>query len=224
MTRVLVCAAHPDDEIIGLGGTVARHADDGDTVRSLILAEGESSRGNDADTRTKIEALKDCARSAAAILGSEPPEFAEFPDNRMDEVALLDVVHRIEETMRSFEPALVYTHSAVDVNVDHRVVHDAVLAACRPQPGNPVREVRLFETASSTEWRFGADRGFTPTTFVDVTATLRRKLRALECYEPELRPWPHPRSIRGIENLARSRGSTVGVEAAEAFELCRRIV
>ena len=171
-----------------------------------------------------LSALADCGRRAAAILGAKDVEFADFPDNRMDGVELLDVVKRVELAIARVQPTRVLTHRLGDVNVDHTVVHHAVAAACRPVPASPVAEVLYFEVASSTEWRFTkALPPFAPDFFIDIEATLDRKLRALEAYASEMCPFPHPRSIQAIEHLARWRGATVGRAAAEAFELGRRV-
>jgi len=139
-------------------------------------------------------------------------------------VELLDVVKIVERELAAARPELVYTHHSGDVNVDHRIAHDAVIAAVRPQPGNRVRGLYFFETPSSTEWRPPTSmRGFEPAHFVDVSRTLDRKLAALRAYDSEMRAWPHPRSYRAVEHLARWRGAIVGVEAAEAFETGRSI-
>lgn len=148
----------------------------------------------------------------------------EFPDNRMDSVDLLDVVKQVERHIAAFRPGTVFTHHAGDVNIDHRVIHDAVIAACRPQPGFPVRELLFFEVASSTEWRPPASaEAFHPNWFVDITHTLKTKMEALEAYRHEMRDFPHPRSLQAMEALARWRGASVGMEAAEAFVLGRRL-
>ncbi len=138
---------------------------------------------------------------------------------------LLDVVQRIETFVARYGPATVLTHHAGDVNVDHRVVHDAVIAACRPQPMHTVRELLFFEIPSSTEWRPPASAPpFTPNWFVDISDTLDAKLAALRAYAPEMRPFPHPRSMEAVVALATWRGATVGVAAAEAFMLGRAII
>ncbi len=225
---VLIVAAHPDDEILGCGGIAARHAAAGDRVAALILAEGATARRprrDGASDSTEIEALRDAARAAAKILGTEPPQFAGLPDNRMDSLALLDIVKRVEETVERLAPGLVYTHHGGDLNVDHRLTHQAVVTACRPLPDAPVRAIYTFETASSTEWgTAGTDAGFRPTRFVDIGDFLDSKLRALDCYEAEIRPFPHARSREAVEVRARVRGAEAGLAAAEAFEIVREIV
>lgn len=226
-TRVLVVAAHPDDEVLGCGGAIARHCAEGAAVSVLIMADGVGSRtgGDDAAHSRALSARKRSADRAAEILGVHEVTLLSYGDNRMDGVELLDVVQDIEKLVREFAPGVVYTHHGADVNVDHRIVHDAVVAACRPLPDHPVRQLLFFETPSSTEWRPpGSFAPFVPNWFVDVGATLDKKLAALEAYSDELRDFPHPRSLRAVEHLARWRGATAGLDAAEAFELGRHIL
>jgi LmbE family N-acetylglucosaminyl deacetylase len=226
--RVAVVAAHPDDEVLGCGATVARHAIAGDTVHVLILSEGATSRFDRCERGLAAAEISELARSARAandILGSTDVQLLDFPDNRMDGVELLDVVKVIETFFARIQPQMIYTHFDNDLNVDHRIVSEAVQTACRPLPGNAVERILYFEVASSTEWQIRDQRaGFVPNYFVDVTATLDLKLQALAAYGSELRAWPHPRSVEGIEHLARWRGATVGCQAAEAFMLGRCIL
>jgi LmbE family N-acetylglucosaminyl deacetylase len=224
----LVIAAHPDDEVLGCGGTLARFAREGRAVHVLLLADGESSRFRSSEGAAVPSAL--AARSAAATLASEilgctSVEVLALPDNRMDTLDLLDVVRHIESAVERHRPSCVLTHHSSDVNVDHRIVHDAVIAACRPQPSHPVRELLFFEVPSSTEWRPpGSGLQFNPNWFVDISSTLEKKLEALRAYQAELRVFPHARSLQGVNALARWRGASVGVEAAEAFVLGRKTI
>jgi LmbE family N-acetylglucosaminyl deacetylase len=221
--RVLVVAAHPDDEVLGAGGTLARHAAQGDAVEVLICAQGLASRPGGA-TADALEALREAARKAAAALGAHAPRFLDLPDNAMDSVPLLDVVRRVEAVVADVRPDVVYTHHASDLNVDHRLAAQAVLTACRPVPGATVRAIYAFETPSSTEWAVpGAAAPFAPSHFVDVSATMEHKVRALGAYAAELRPFPHPRSIEAVRHLAAWRGATVGCAAAEAFVALRTL-
>ena len=221
MTSVLVVAAHPDDEALGCGGTIARHVAAGDEVSCVFLADGATSR----NSREDVSAREQQARCAANVLGIGELYFAHFADNRMDAVALLDVVQTIEEIIAQLTPEIVYTHHGGDLNVDHRITHQAVLTACRPQPNHPVRAVYGFEIPSSTEWAPpGSLPVFTPMRFVDISAHLTQKREALECYADEMRPWPHARSYEAVEALCRVRGASVGVKAAEAFTVIREIV
>ncbi len=228
MTTVLVVAAHPDDEVLGCGGTIARHAETGDDVHVLIMAEGATSRYPTRDANAlagEIEALRAAARNAAGILGARPPRFEGLPDNRLDGMDLLDVVKLVERAVRDIEPVVVYTHHCGDLNLDHRIVHQAVVTACRPLPDHPVRRVYAFETVSSTEWASSAiGEVFRPSRFVDIANQLDRKMRALDCYETEMRPFPHARSTDTVAALARVRGAAAGIAAAEAFVVVRETV
>ena len=137
---------------------------------------------------------------------------------------LLEVIKPVEALINELKPQVIYTQHGSDLNVDHRIVHQAVVTACRPAPGVCVRAIYGYETASSTEWTSPAmGDGFRPVHFVDISKTLARKRKALECYASEMRPFPHARSMEGVEALARWRGVSAGVEAAEAFTVVREI-
>lgn len=225
---VVVIAAHPDDEVLGCGGTIARMANEGRAVHVLLMADGESSR-IDTDTASadseKLILRNDAAERACKILGCTSVQCLGLPDNRLDHLDLLDVVRLIEQFLNKHKPHTVFTHHAGDVNIDHRIVHDAVIAACRPQPGFFVRELIFFEVPSSTEWRPpGSGEAFNPNWYCDITATLAAKMQALQAYKAELRAFPHPRSEKAIDALAHWRGASVGVEAAEAFILGRKLI
>jgi LmbE family N-acetylglucosaminyl deacetylase len=223
---ILVVAAHPDDEVLGVGATAARCAAAGDTVHLAILGEGVTSRAPDraAADPAAVIALQDDARAAAAMLGAKSVAFGDLPDNRFDTLALLDIVKRVEDWVRELDPEIVYTHHPGDLNVDHRLTFQAVLTATRPVPTCRVREVYAFEIVSSTEWAFGRlAEPFSPTVFEDVTSTIELKVSALERYRGEHRPFPHPRSGEALRAIARRWGSVVGLRYAEAFELIRAI-
>lgn len=221
--RAAVIAAHPDDEVLGCGATIARLASVGVEVHILLLADGETSRGRSPEAGA-VAARAGAAEAARAALGARSVELLGLPDNRMDSLELLDVVRPVEEFIYRHSPAMVLTHHAGDVNIDHRITHEAVAVACRPQPGHPVRRLLFFEVPSSTEWRPDqVGYAFTPNWFEDATATLDLKLAALQAYAPELRKFPHPRSAEAITALARWRGASVGLAAAEAFMVGRVI-
>jgi len=221
--RVLAVVAHPDDEVLGCGGTLAAHARAGHEVRALVLAEGATSRDPERDTGLRgeaIEALQLAARRAAREIGALAPLFAGLPDNRLDVIARREIVERVATAVRDVEPQVIYTHHGTDLNLDHCIVHDCVLEVVRYGGGGAVRSVRAFETVSSTEWMpTGLALGFRPNLFIDISTTLDRKLAALRQYAVEMRASPHPRSYDGVQRQARARGATVGVEAAEAFRL-----
>lgn len=225
--EVLVVAAHPDDEVLGCGGTIARHSDAGDRVHVLIVVEGSTSRQlmRDRDkNRDELSVLAQAAQHAATILGAHGVELLDFPDNRLDSVDRLDLVKKIEERIVKYQPQVVYVHHAGDVNVDHRRLHEAVVTSCRPTPGHVVKRLLSFEVASSTEWQPpGSAPVFQPNWFVDISSQWQRKQEALLAYTSEMRNWPHARSLEAVEHLARWRGAQVGVEAAEAFCLLRQL-
>ena len=226
--NVLIVAAHPDDEVLGCGGTIARHAAKGDEVHVVIMAEGITSRSSKRDVKHSAEDLSGLAKvahEANRALGVASLEMLSFPDNRMDSLDRLDVIKAVENIVIRIKPEIVYTHHSGDVNIDHRIVHEAVYTACRPFPGQCVRTLLLFEIPSSTEWSpAGTAQPFVPNWFVDISNHLENKLEALRMYSQEMRPWPHARSVEALEYLARWRGATVGLPAAEAFMLGRRCI
>jgi len=229
MSVMLVVAAHPDDEVLGAGGTLARLADEGVTTHVLILGEGATSRvrfrsSSRGKAASAVKALEESARLAARILGAAGVSFGHLPDNRFDAVDLLAIVRRVEEELARVKPQAVFTHFAGDLNVDHRMTFEAAMVACRPQPGARLQEIYSFEVPSATGWAGpAAERAFRPTVYVDVHRQLERKLQALAAYPTEMRPAPHARSVEAISALARWRGSEAGLEAAEAFALIREI-
>jgi len=224
--RVLVVAAHPDDEVLGCGATAARLVVEGHDVHFAILGEGITSRHlrrSDADPAGLV-ALHQKARSAAAKLGVKNVVLHKLPDNRLDTMPLLDVVKMVEDLVGRIKPEIIYTHHGGDLNIDHEVVNRAVLTATRPVSGQPVREIYAFEVPSSTEWAFQRlGPSFHPNVFVDVSRTLEAKIAAMESYESEARQFPHPRSPEALRALAMRWGSVAGCAAAEAFELLRSI-
>lgn len=219
---VLVIAAHPDDELLGLGGTVINHVKNGDEVYSIILGEGQTSRWtNRSDASSDVvESLHKDSVDAANILGVKKVLFANFPDNRFDQVDLLDIVKKVEETIEAVKPDIIYTHYKNDLNIDHRMTYQAVLTATRPMQGEGVTEIYSFETLSASEWNF-QESYFAPNYFVDISESLEDKVKAMECYKSELREWPHPRSSQGIRTLAAFRGMQCGYGCAEGFEVVR---
>lgn len=225
--KIAVIAAHPDDEVLGCGGSIARHIAEGDEVHVLIMAEGETSRLQARcreNVSEKLEALSGAAEQAHLALGSSSLTMLPLPDNRLDSLDLLDVVKHVEEFISQVSPEVVYTHFPSDLNIDHRIVSEAVQTACRPIPNACVKTILFFEVVSSTEWRMGGAATFMPNYFVNISDFLDKKLDALQCYQSEMRNFPHARSLQALESLARWRGATVGCLAAEAFMLGRSIL
>ena len=220
-----VIAAHPDDEVLGCGGTIARLAGEHE-VHIIILGEGVSSRYDhgQAAPSTELQRLQAEARAVATLLGVKSVEFGGLPDNRFDEVPLLDVIKRVERWLEELQLEMIYTHHPGDLNIDHLITFRAVLTATRPMQGCCVRQIYAFEVPSSTEWAFQRfEPTFRPNVFVDISATIKTKIHAMQKYTSEVQPSPHPRSPEVLEAIARRWGSVVGVEYAEAFELIRSL-
>lgn len=223
--RILIVAAHPDDEVLGCGATTAKHVRGGDTVWTLILGEGITSRQELTSSKKQrpLKELKDNAQKSNAILGVEKLVMRSFPDNAFDSVPRIKIVHAIENIIKQLRPNLIYTHSSTDLNVDHQITSESVKTACRPLPGATTTEILSFEVPSSTEWRFDVSHSFHANVFVNVSKFIELKIQALKVYRGEIRHFPHPRSAEYLRALAAVRGGQVGLEAAEAFSLVRRV-
>jgi LmbE family N-acetylglucosaminyl deacetylase len=218
--RVLVFAAHPDDDVLGMGGTIALHAAQGDDVRIVCVTDGSSTQyPDDGEIRARKEGE---AVAAAAALGVTDYVHLDLPDMRLDTLAHVDVNRIVEEHVRETGAALVYTVQP-DVNRDHRALFDSVAVATRPTPGQTVRRVLTYAPTSSTEWTPAPTNWFVPNWFVDVSETMAQKLEAFACFETESRPFPHPRNAEGLEAHARFFGATVGCRYAEPFVLVRSV-
>ena len=224
---ILVIAAHPDDEVLGCGASIAKWSEAGQVVHVVIMAEGITSRDSAQDSESinkGLSSLEESAHKAADVIGATSVKLLGFPDNRMDSLDRLDVVKAVEVEIKRLRPDTVVTHHCGDVNIDHRIIHEAVVTACRPQPGESVRRLLVFEVPSSTEWQPpGSNTAFEPNWFEDVSETIDRKIEALKFYQSEMREWPNARSIENVGYLARWRGASVGCHAAEAFILMREI-
>lgn len=226
MSRMLVVAAHPDDEVLGCGATIAKERARGTEVRVVILADGITARYATINDRARRElrVLYRDAERANAALGLQKSDlvFGRFPDMKMNAVPFIDVVRFIKRTVQEFRPECIYTHHAGDYNVDHRVAFEATLFASRPCAGErfPAR-LYAFEVPSSTEWAYQVRDGFRPTVFRNVETTIGRKIAAMRHYRSEVRVYPHPRSPEGLDVLARKRGVEANMKYAEAFELIR---
>jgi LmbE family N-acetylglucosaminyl deacetylase len=220
--NVLVIVAHTDDETIGLGGTIAKHVENGDFVYGVSMTDGVGARGEEIENKIKIRSQ--ASLNAGKILGLTWIEGGCFPDNAMDTIPLLAVTKVIEKAKSLVTPTLIYTHSAADLNVDHRVVCMATLTAFRPQPDEVWQEIRTFEIASATDFGHKSlTNTFNPNLYINIKQTWGKKLMALNEYGSEMRNTPHTRSFEGLENLAKHRGHQVGLHYAEAFEIIRKI-
>ena len=225
MKKILVVAAHPDDEILGVGATVAKHAAQGDEVYALILGEGQTSRGEHREdiSAEVVKELHQNTLESAKKVGYKEVYFADFPDNRFDQVDLLDVVKAVEHKIKGIQPEIIYTHYSGDLNIDHQYTARAVLTATRPIGDYPVKEIYAFETLSSTEWNFdySSQPAFCPNVYVDITEFYTNKEAAMNCYVSEVCEYPHPRSLEGMDVLSKTRGIAAGMKRAEAFMLIR---
>ena len=218
---VAAIMAHPDDEVLGCGGSLARLSRSGASVHIFILATGLTSRGP-AD-KAALLALRDQAKAATARLGAATIDFADFPDNAMDNVPLLEIIKQVESFVIKIKPDLIFTHHSGDINIDHDLTQRAVMTATRALPSSKPFEVLACEVLSSTE--FGpANKRLQPHLYVRLTEEdVNAAIGALTCYEDEIRDWPHPRSAKTLEHQLRLRGAECGVDAAEAFEVLRMV-
>lgn len=213
--NVLVIAAHPDDELLGSGGTLKKLINHGYKVITVIFAKGRKEEEGH---------MKQAVLMANKHLGIEEIIFLEYPNLLLETFPLHVINKEIEALIAKYEPSMIFTHHYGDINMDHQILFQAVLTAARPLPGKKPIELLCFETVSSSEWSQQTnDKAFKPNYYVDITETIEIKLESLKFYDVEMKPFPHPRSYKGVEHLAQVRGMTVGVEYAEAFEIIRRV-
>lgn len=233
--KILIVAAHPDDDILGMGGTMLKHALNRDSVNVVYLSTGISARravnyvnstsyevSNKEKLRMKkeITTLRKNAKNACKILKVKNVNFNDFPDNEMDSISLLNITKTIEKEISKIKPDRIYTNHFGDLNIDHRTTFNATLTACRPL-NTSIKEIICFEVLSSTEWNY--PNTFNPNYFVNIKPTLNKKIKAFEQYKNEKRKFPHPRSSENLKNVAGRWGSVSGFEAAEAFEIIRKL-
>ena len=224
LKNILVVAAHPDDEMLGCAGTLAKLKAMDCKITILLLGEGPSAR-KDCNRMEELPKAKAAAIDAAAILGVDDVVFASLPDNKFDTLPLLEIVRHVENTVEKVKPELVFTHFSGDINVDHQLTHRAVMTGLRPLPREACKIILSFEVLSSTDYAPSQNSlFFNPNVYIDVDGYMQKKLAALNAYKDEMRPWPHPRSFEAVEYLARMRGAQCGKNYAEAFMLCRAIL
>ncbi len=219
MKKVLIVAAHPDDEVLGCFGTVAALIEKGAEAYTLILGEGKTSR--EGASNEEISLLRGEIEKANECIGIKKVFIESFPDNRFDSVDLLDIVKVVSRVKEEVRPDVIFTHYEKDLNIDHRITYQAVVTATRPMVDECVKEIYSFEILSSTEWSYPLS--FAPDTYFDVGATIEKKVAAMRAYASELREYPHPRSLEGIKLNARYHGMRVGREYVEAFKTARAI-
>ncbi len=219
MKKILVVCAHPDDETLGMGGTIALHTQKNENVFVLIVSEGESARG---EKISKIAQRKKQSENACKLLGVKKIKFLDYEDQKLDTVPLSELSQKIETVIKDWKPNVVYTHFWNDINQDHRQVYEATSIAVRPLPKSKISQFIVFETPSSTEWG-SKKKSFSPNLFIDVTKVIKKKLQAFTKYKNEVMPYPHPRSKKSVINRARFWGNSVGLEFAESFMIVRDI-
>jgi len=227
--RLMVVVAHPDDELLGIGGTLYKlKSETNCTIKVVILGEGITSRSfdrNSEESKLKLKRHKQNIISAKNIIGYDELVTYQFPDNQFDTLPLLSIIKAIEKEKNKFKPEIVFTHHIGDVNIDHQLTFQAVNTAFRSQPKEYYRGLLTFETPSGTEWRASSDpKHFTPNMYVEVSKkNVQAKIKGMESYDFEKRKYPHPRSPEALNILAQYRGITVGKEYAEAFYIVRSI-
>jgi LmbE family N-acetylglucosaminyl deacetylase len=225
----MIVAAHPDDELLGLGATMHQLITQCNVkTHVVILGEGITSRSEKRDllgSKHELEMHKANIHKAQSIIGYHSVSIFDFPDNRFDSVALLDIIKIVEKEKSVFKPDAIFTHHSGDLNVDHRLTFEAVITACRPMEHESVKNIISFETPSGTEWISSSDpKQFIPNLFFEVDEEdLQAKISGMESYEFEKRQYPHPRSPEALKTHAQYRGITVGCNLAEAFFLVRSI-
>ncbi len=228
--RIMLVVAHPDDELLGLGASMHKLINEFDAiVHVVILGEGITSRAEKRDVdklKKELEIHRNNIKTAQVSIGYQSLSIYDFPDNRFDTVALLDIVKVIEKEKNGFCPEVIFTHHGGDLNIDHQRTFEAVITACRPMEEEFVKTIIAFETPSGTEWRASSDpKHFIPNLFIEIEeADLKAKIQGMESYEFEKRSFPHPRSPEALEIQAKRWGVAVGCKYAEAFCIIRNIL
>ena len=220
--RILIVAAHPDDEVLGCFGTVARLIKEGYQAYTLILGEGKTSRDEQRvveNNKDEIEVLNTEIQKANNAIGIKKVFIEFFPDNRFDSVDLLDIIKVISKVKEEIKPDIIFTHYEHDLNIDHQITYKAVITATRPMEDECVKEIYSFEILSSTEWNYPLS--FSPDTYFDISDTIDLKIKSMKEYNSELCDYPHPRSLEGIELNAKYQGMRVGRKYVEAFKSVR---
>lgn len=226
MKKILIIAAHPDDEVLGMGGTIAKYASQGHQIALLIVTNGSTTQYED-NPRLEdiIQKKKFETQKCASILGISHIFYGNLPDMKLDIIAHVEINKVIEKTIKSFMPNVVFTHFYGDINMDHRRVFESTMVACRPIYNSTIKQVFMYSVPSSTEWNIqNQSTAFIPNWFEDISGVFsQKKYEGFKCYETELREYPHPRSVEWLMNSDAAEGNKVGLSAAESFVLIRSI-
>ena len=228
--KIMIVVAHPDDEILGIGGTINKLVNDYNAnIHVVILGEGITSRSIERGLikdNKKLSIHKENIKKAKAFLGYASLHTENLPDNRFDSIDLLEIIKIVEKQKDIFKPEIVFTHHFGDLNIDHQKTYNAVVTAIRPLPKEIVNTIITFETLSSTEWRPPQEKMlFEPNLFIEINElNLNSKINAMESYNFEKRDYPHPRSPDSIKINAQNHGKNIGVVFAEAFCVLRNII
>jgi len=217
--KILIIAAHPDDEILGCGGSIFQFKKNS-LIKVVFLTNGVSARGN---SKKNIEKRKNECLKLFRHLDIEKPIFFNFPDNQLDKIPLLKIIKKIEKILYSFKPNAVFTHYENCLNIDHKIAYQATITACRPINNTSVKKILSFEIPSSTDWAVYKGKNFQPNYFIDISKVIKKKLEAMNFYKSEIKKYPHSRSLKGIKSLASVRGTSSGLRYAEGFMLVRSI-
>lgn len=216
--RVLVIAPHPDDEVLGCGGTIAKHSMKGDEVHLCIITEGYTPDWSEEYLKNRPLEIE----KSSKILGIKKVHFLKYPTAKLDTIPQKELNDSLSEIINKIKPAIMYIPHYTDIHQDHPIIFRSALIAARPKKDCHVRKILSYETLSETEW--GYPRHFRPNLYVDISDTIELKIKAMRAYGSELKEFPHPRSLEGIKTLAKKRGSEVGLKYAEAFEVIREIM
>ncbi len=225
MNKIMIVAAHPDDDILGCGGIMQKYSKSGSIIKVIFIGEGSSCRFEKPDSKDalkEIEKRNEDGRNALNFLGIEKYEFYNLPCGRLDQVPQIEINKILEKEISDFKPDSVFTHSKCDANNDHKIIFESTIVATRPNSKFTVEKLYSYEVLSSSEWNFGST--FAPNFFEQLSKeNIEKKIQAMQFYDSELQPFPHPRSEEGISTLASFRGIQSGFKYAEAFRLIRKI-
>lgn len=221
--KILVIAPHPDDEVLGCGGTIKKYASKGDEVFLCIVTKAYTPDWSNEFIKNREKEIE-CAKDALGIKGVV---YLDLPTVKLDTIPQKDLNDLMSGCIKNIGPEIIFIPFYGDINKDHKLVSEAVLVAVRPKPGSSIKKVYCYEVLSETEWAKPAQKienVFIPNFYEDISDFLEEKLKAMECYKSELKDYPHPRSLEGIKILAQKRGTECGAKAAEAFMLLREVV